>query len=41
MLRREYMDYIKKLVDLDLVKVFIGMRRTGKTQLMLSTMEEL
>lgn len=42
MLRREkYLDYINKLVDMDLVKVFMGMRRTGKTQLMLSTMEEL
>lgn len=35
------MDYINKLVDTEFVKVFIGMRRTGKTQLMLSTIEEL
>lgn len=35
------MDYINKLIDTEFVKVFIGMRRTGKTQLMLNTIEEL
>jgi len=35
------MDYINKLIDTEFVKVFVGMRRTGKTQLMLSTIEEL
>lgn len=35
------MNYINKLIDTEFVKVFIGMRRTGKTQLMLNTIEEL
>lgn len=35
------MDYINKLMDTEFIKVFIGMRRTGKTQLMLNTIEEL
>ncbi len=35
------MDYINKLVDTEFIKVFIGMRRTGKTQLMLSIVDEL
>jgi len=35
------MDYINKLIDTEFVKVFIGMRRTGKTQLMLNTIDEL
>lgn len=39
--RTSYMDYIINLIDTEFVKVFIGMRRTGKTQLMLSTIEEL
>lgn len=42
MLKREkYLEEIKELIDVDLVKVFIGMRRTGKTQLMIDTIEEL
>jgi len=39
--RTSYMDYINKLIDTEFVKVFIGMRRTGKTQLMLNTIDEL
>ena len=39
--RTSYMNYINKLIDTDFVKVFIGMRRTGKTQLMLNTIEEI
>lgn len=35
------MNYINKLIDTEFVKVFIGMRRTGKTQLMLNTIEEV
>ena len=35
------MDYINKLLDTEFIKDFIGMRRTGKTQLMLSIVDEL
>lgn len=35
------MNHINKLIDTEFIKVFIGMRRTGKTQLMLNTIEEL
>ena len=39
--RQKYLDEIKELIDIDLVKVFIGMRRTGKTQFMHDPIDEL
>ena len=42
MIRREfYLEQINDVMDSDFVKVFIGIRRCGKTELMLSTIDEL
>ena len=42
MIKREsYLEQINDVMDSDFVKVFIGIRRCGKTELMLSTIDEL
>lgn len=42
MIRRDfYLEQINDVMDSDFVKVFIGIRRCGKTELMLSTIDEL
>ena len=42
LIKRElYFEQINGVIDSDFVKVFIGIRRSGKTELMLSTINEL
>jgi len=40
-IRHKYLNYIKKFIDKPLIKVFVGMRRVGKSVIMKLIINEL